>query len=112
MAENTKDNFDQVWEIAKEIGAYERHFNQIQHQYRVLASTWVLAVFAATGFILSSERLVLGMPKQLAIAGLSPFGGIGITLLWILDVKVYGKLLSACFNVGPRHVYRAVGNDT
>jgi hypothetical protein len=96
----TNDNFDRVWEIVKEIGAMERHFNQLQHQYRVLSSTWILAIFAATGFILTNERLALGMPKELAITGLTVLGSAGITLLWILDRRVYGMLLRACFNLG------------
>jgi hypothetical protein len=97
---SANDDFDRVWEIVKEIGATERHFNQLQHQYRVLASTWILAVFAATGFILANEQLALGVPKEIAIVGLAVFGSFGITLLWILDLRVYGMLLRACFNVG------------
>jgi hypothetical protein len=97
---SANDDFDRVWEIIKEIGTYERHFNQLQHQYRVLASTWTLAVFAATGFILANEQLSLGVPKELAIVGLAILGSFGITLLWILDLRVYGMLLRACFRVG------------
>jgi zinc ribbon protein len=96
----TPQGFDQVWEIIKEIGVYERHFSQLQHQYRVLASTWILAVFAATGFVLANERLALDVPKELAIVGLTIFAGTGITLLWVLDLRVHGMLLAACFNVG------------
>jgi hypothetical protein len=77
----------------------ERHFNQLQHQYRVLTSTWTLAVFAATGFILINEGLALGVPKDLAITGLTVCGATGITLLWLLDRRVYGMLLRACFTV-------------
>ena len=97
---SANDDFNRVWEIVTEIGTYERHFNQLQHQYRVLASTWTLAVFVATGFILTNEQLSLGVPKEIVIVGLAVFGSFGITLLWILDLRVYGMLLRACFRVG------------
>jgi|SRR5215211_720747 len=92
----------EVWEMIKEIGLMERHFHQMQNHYRLLASTWILAVFAATGFILNSNGRLLDslLSKELAIALLAFFGGIGITLLWTMDLKVYGMLLRGVFNEG------------
>jgi hypothetical protein len=82
-----------VWEIIKEVGLMERHFHQMQNHYRLLASTWTLAVFAATGFLLASNELhLISLPKELAMAGLAVFGGI--TLLWIMDLRIYGMLIS------------------
>jgi hypothetical protein len=94
-------DFD-IYEVIKEIGGMERHFHQIQHQYRVLASTWILAVFAAAGFILATEELdsLFSFNRVLAVVVLTGFGALGITLLYIMDVLVYGKLLKANFVKG------------
>jgi hypothetical protein len=98
---------EEVWEIIREIGLMERHFHQMQHHYRLLASTWILAVFAAAGFLLARNELYLvslpkdvAIPKELAIAMLTIFGGIGIALLWIMDLRIYGMLLRGVFNTG------------
>ncbi len=45
--------FEKVWKVAVEIRETERHFNQLQHGYRALASTWLLGTFAGVGFIAS-----------------------------------------------------------
>jgi len=90
----------EVWEMIKEIGLMERHFQHMQHQYRVLASTWILAVFVATGFILTINEQNLFLPKELAVFALTIAGGIGITLLDTMDLGVYGMLLRGVFNEG------------
>ncbi len=97
-----KDDADKTRELYKELynelGTYERHLNQMQHQYRVLASTWLLAAFAGTGTILSQE---LGLTyREPVIVAIALFGAVGITLLWNLDLRVYHQLLEACFAEG------------
>jgi hypothetical protein len=99
---------DRIWEIYKEIGEEERHFNQIQHQYRILTSTWLLATFAATGYALtkletgSNDAFWLTSYKELIVAAIALFGAVGIRLLWLLDIKVYHQLLDACFVTGVK----------
>src|SRR5207245_7332708 len=44
------DFMDEI-EVYKELGTYERHFNQMQSVCRSLASTWLLATFAGIGYI-------------------------------------------------------------
>src|SRR5829696_7297238 len=85
--------------MIKEIGENERHFNQLVHQYSVLASTWLLGVFVAAGFVLTSE-LEFVIPTEFLIALVTFFGAVGITLLWYLDVMVYDQLLAATFTAG------------
>jgi len=98
-----KGDFDEVWQIIKEIGTSERHFNGLQHQYRVLASTWILAVFAAAGFILiNNEAISNVLPIEIAISGLALVGAVGITLLWIIDLRVYQLLLRDYFDAGVK----------
>lgn len=65
----------------------ERHFNTVQSGYRTLASTWLLAAFAAIGFVLST-KLTLLVPRELVIAGIGMAASIGIYLLWIIDLLV------------------------
>jgi hypothetical protein len=74
----------------------ERHFNVVQSDYRRLASTWLLAVFAAIGFVLSTKLTIL-MPPALLILGLGIAGSIGVYLIWVLDLLVNQRLLDASF---------------
>jgi hypothetical protein len=94
-----KDTFDRVWKIAQEIGIQERHFNELQSGYRNLASTWLLATFAGMGFAISNTFHVDVVP-EVFVAALAVAGALGITLLWILDLLVYHRLLDACFIEG------------
>src|SRR5215217_4050892 len=87
--------------MIKEIGEFERHINQLEHQYRVLASTWLLGVFVAAGYVLTSE-LEFVFTKEFLIAIVAFFGAVGITLLWYIDVMVFHQLLAAHFSAGVK----------
>jgi hypothetical protein len=105
MPESTKSNSpDKTWEIYAEIGAAERHFNQLEHQYRVLASTWLLGTFVAFGYVLIHLPLRpddwVTHHRDLVIAGIALSGALGIRLIWILDIRVYHQLLESCFLEG------------
>ena len=90
------ESFDEnVWNIMKELGNYERHFNQLEYQYRVLASTWLLAVFSGTGFLLSTGGAIPYWEIVVAFIGFA--GATGVSLIWALDLKVYHQLLEAHF---------------
>jgi len=90
-----------VWEMYLEIGNAERHFNQLGHQYRVIASTWLLGTFAAVGYVLTkvgaNPEDLLGPYRELIIAAVAFAGAIGIMLVWLLDQRVYQKLLGPFF---------------
>jgi len=92
--------FEVVWKFYTEIGALERHFNQLQNHYRTLASTWLLAAFAAIGFLISQQGLIVSIDVLLLVAGIGIAAGIGITLLWNLDLMAYHPLLFAYFSEG------------
>src|ERR1700731_2326635 len=105
MPESLRDvdeiTFDRVWRVMQEIGNAERHFNGLQQTYRALASTWLLATFGAAGYIL--ERLgnsTTSSPALLAVLGIA--AGIGIVLLWNLDLLVYHRLPDSFFVEGLR----------
>jgi hypothetical protein len=84
-------------ELYKELGAYERHFNQMQSVYRGLASTWLLATIAGIGYVFdkSPTGTYGGFDVRLATSMIALAGGTGIFLLWIVDVGVYHNLLVA-----------------
>lgn len=91
--------FDRVWRAVEEIGVLERHFNELQTGYRNMASAWLLAAFAGIGFSLS-KTLRIPIPIEFLVAAVAAAGCIGITLLWILDLLVYHRLLDSCFIEG------------
>lgn len=93
------EDFDEdVWKIVTELGQEERHFNAVQHHYRLLASTWLLAMFGGIGFALAAEGL--SVPPELIVLLLGLACATGITQLWNLDIRVYHQLLDSCFVQG------------
>ena len=90
---------DRVWKMYAEIGTIERHFNDLQSKYRVMASTWLLAAFTGIGFVFS-KTLNTHIPEELIAAGIATASAIGISLIWILDLLVYHRLLAAAFAEG------------
>lgn len=87
-------------EIYKELGEYERHFNQIQSVYRGLASTWLLGCFGGISFLYSRDfNGKLPVSTEAACAWLAFGGAIGIALLWLLDGGIYHRLLLAVVQV-------------
>jgi len=95
------ERFDQdVWKIILELGENERHFNQLQHQYRMMASTWLLAMFGGVGFAVSHDHL--DAPPELLVTVLGVAAALGLTQLWTLDLRVYHQLLDSCFAEGLR----------
>jgi hypothetical protein len=95
-----KELFDRIWSIYTEMGTEERHFNELQSTYRALASTWLLATFAAVGFLLSEKLTSCPIDKLLIIVAIGIMSSIGIMLMWNLDLKVYHPLLAAAFRQG------------
>lgn len=89
------------WDILKEIGVNERHFNNLEIEYRKLASVWLLASFGGIGFLLK-ENLKMVIPLEVAMIGIGMAGSIGNILIWIVDLLVYHRLLDACFDERKR----------
>lgn len=98
MAENCNDLY---WSYLKEIGESERHFNNIQAKYRLLASTWLLASFSGIGYALT-KRSSLPEWWELIFFAIAVCGSIGLTLIWVLDMLGYHRLLGANFIEGLR----------
>lgn len=95
---NNKDIFESVWKIVQECGEEERHFNTLQSVYRGVASSWLLATFGAVGYLMFDKdghvaHTWLG-------AAVCIMGALGISLLWMLDLHIYHRLLVAAFEQG------------
>ncbi len=96
-----KEFFDRVWALVKGLEDREKHFNDLQSRYRILASTWLLAAFAGIGFVFSTT-LKAPVSTELVATSTALAGATGIMLLWVLDVVVYHDLLIAGYVAGKR----------
>lgn len=93
--------------LYQELGEYERHFNNLQHQYRGFAATWLAAAGAAIGYIVKeSENREL---NYLFAAGVGFAASVGICLLWMVDARVYHQLLRACIEQAEELEHRHPG---
>jgi mannose-6-phosphate isomerase-like protein (cupin superfamily) len=93
------DSDSPLWKIFDFIAEQERHFNNLQSKYRVLASAWLLASLSGIGFVIKELARATDSP-YLLIAAIAAAGGTGIYLLWVVDILVYHRLLDACFVEG------------
>jgi hypothetical protein len=93
------ESFHRVWEVMKETYEEERHFNNLETQYRILASQWLLGAFAAIGFVVVSNP-TLSFNKLWLVVAISIISGVGIFQLWRMDIIIYQRLLGAVFNEG------------
>lgn len=91
---------NQIIEIYKELGVYERHFNQIQNVFKGLASTWFLAGFTGIGYVFSTKFNSLPFNPNFASSLICLVISTGILLFWMMDVLVYHKLLRATLDTG------------
>lgn len=69
-----------------------RYHGTLQTKYRVMCSTWLLASFAAIGFLLSQDNL-LPFDPLIGVSLISLIGIIGIYILWYADTFVEELLL-------------------
>lgn len=95
------DDFDRAWQIFCKLREIENQFNSLQTDYRKLASTWLLATFAAIGFVLST-KVDWGVDSHVVCALIGLAGGVGIWLLWSVDLMVYQQLRDAVFIWGVK----------
>lgn len=101
MAELTGS--EKVMEVYKQIGEQERHFNELEKSYRLLSSQWLLASLGAIGFLLQSDKFVdMASYKNVLIGAIGLVSNFGIFLLWMIDIRVYHKLLNCVFLQGVK----------
>ena len=100
MAES-KNEKEIISSLYLSLGEAERKLNEVQNTYRALASTWMLATVYAIGYVLSTESLkVNNVDKDLVCWLLALAGAVSIVVLWLLDMRVYQRLLSRYFDEG------------
>lgn len=85
-----------------ELGAHERHLGATQARYRSLAIMWLLATFAGIAYILTAAHIALDLHPLLLATGVGVAGGVGLVLLWNLDLMVANRMLDAVLIEGLR----------
>ena len=99
MEENEDLSKEEVIQLVAVLSDQEKHFNGLETNYRLLASTWLLGSLGTIGYLLiSTDQLTIDFWLLIGLVGAA--GGIGIILLWVLDALVYHKLLDAVFVQG------------
>lgn len=96
-----KDKFDSVMQIVNHIGEHERHFNTLETDYRKLSSTWLLAALGASGYVLKTDT-VMPFDRWYLVLAICIAASIGLGILWMMDIKVYHRLLHAFFKEGMK----------
>ncbi|TCD10395.1 hypothetical protein EZ449_08570 [Pedobacter frigidisoli] len=89
----------QVLDLNKQLLESENHFNNLQSEYRKIASGWLLASFAGIGFALTNAK-ILPIDQNIFLAFICYGASLGLILLWNMDLSVYQKLLDANFKEG------------
>lgn len=92
-------SFDQLMTIYNHIAQEEQHFNNLEMEYRKLASQWLLVSLGAIGFVITKQDIVPFNIWGLVI-GICLAATVGILVLWMLDIKVYHELLHSAFREG------------
>jgi hypothetical protein len=82
------------------IGEAERKLGESQNTYRTLASTWMLATMGAIGYVLSTASFEVGINKYLVCWLLALAGAVSIVVIWLLDMRVYQRLLARFYAEG------------
>lgn len=98
-------DFEKLMKIYDHIGTEERHFNELELEYRKLASQWLLVALGAIGFVLTKQE-ELPVSNWLLVIGICVAASVGIFVIWMLDLKVYHELLHAAFKEGVYLEYK------
>lgn len=91
---------EEVLQTLASITQQEHHFNQLEADYRKLASQWLLAVFAGLGFVAKGDADPFPVDRFVLMGLICLAGACGIWLLWLLDIRVYHRLLHSAFMRG------------
>lgn len=98
--DHTVQGRDVSEEDYRELAEYERHLNNIQHEYRKTALLWVAAIVAGTGYLLKPSSGEAWAEPWYLVTALGLVGAVGLFSMWFLDQRLYHQLLRACVKVG------------
>jgi len=94
-------SFPELIQLYNHIGDEERHFNQMELDYRKLASQWLLVTFSAIGIILGNDITVpSGLSPWDLIVLICLMSSAGIFTIFVVDIKAYHGLLHEAFKQG------------
>src|SRR3972149_5438965 len=74
-----------------------KHFDNLQTQFRLIASTVLLGSIAAVGFLFSIDSLKVPFERSYAALIVAAMGISSLYTLWRVDLKFYEKLLASNF---------------
>ena len=97
--EKKENGFNELMQLYNHIAEEEKHFNNLELEYRKLTSHWLLASLGSIGFILTKSD-VIPINIWILIIGICCAAIVGILIIWLLDIKVYHELLHAAFSQG------------
>lgn len=81
---------------------YEKHLNTIQGAIRTLVVNWILGFGTALAILMRGNVTSLLMPPAQTCIVVCFLASAGIFLFWIIDQKVYQRLLGGVFLAGLR----------
>jgi len=85
---------------------YEREFDKAERDCQKLASVWLLLTFGAIAYIVRGDVGVNSILRpKLLLCVVAFLGSIGLLVLWVLDQKVYHRLLGSPFMLRLRMEY-------
>lgn len=86
-----------IFGLYTQLSEFELHLDTITTRYKNLALTWLLATYAAVGFLFSVESKNIQISSSLIASIVCLFGVFGIAALWFLDIYVLQKFWGAFF---------------
>ncbi len=81
------------------IAEQEKHFNELETEYRKLASTWLLAAMGGCGYVLTADKIPLDV-TWLLVSAIGYMSSVGIFVLYVMDLNVYHKMAESYFVEG------------
>lgn len=91
--EKLKEDYSKVFQIIK---SQEQQFISQLSETRKIASTWLLGTLGGISILLVQKKdELLLIDQHLLISLIAAMGALGLCMLWVLDRKVYHRLLNA-----------------
>lgn len=86
-----------IFGLHTQINQFELHLDGITNKYKNMSITWLLATYAAIGFMFSAESSHLQINALIVACIICGFGMIGVSSIWYIDICVYQKFWGAFF---------------
>lgn len=76
---------------------FEHHIDVISTRYKYMALSWIFGIYAAIGFMMSTEVENLPFDPIFSVIMLCVIGVVGLSIIWHLDVNIYTKFWAVAF---------------